>query len=205
MIGVNTDRESLISQVRSRLSAKRFEHTLGVCKMAELLSDFCLPEDREEIFIAALLHDIAKELAESELRDIIAKEGIVLTDADTAPVLHSYAAPHVVKRDFSQLATHKVLSAVEKHTVGDSEMSVFDEIIFLADYIEDGRTYNDCVETRRFMLSSLSKHSVDESVNALHKACIMSMERTCDSLSKRGAIVNPRTLDAIDSLKNKIQ
>ena len=205
MIGVNTDRESLISQVRSRLSAKRFEHTLGVCKMAELLSDFCLPDDREEIFIAALLHDIAKELSESELRDIIAKAGIVLTDADTAPVLHSYAAPHIVRKDFSQFATSEILSAVEKHTVGDSEMSVFDEIIFLADYIEDGRTYKDCVDTREFILSSLSKNSVVESVNALHKACIMSMERTCDSLSKRGAIVNPRTLDAINSLRNKIQ
>ena len=205
MIALNTDQESLMSQVQSRLSAKRFEHTLGVCKMAELLSDFCLPDDREEIFIAALLHDIAKELSESELRDIIAKAGIALTDADTAPVLHSYAAPHIVKRDFSQFATSEILSAVEKHTVGDSEMSVFDEIIFLADYIEDGRTYKDCVDTREFILSSLSKNSVVESVNALHKACIMSMERTCDSLSKRGAIVNPRTLDAINSLRNKIQ
>ena len=205
MIALNTDRESLMSQVQSRLSAKRFEHTLGVCKMAELLSDFCLPDDREEIFIAALLHDIAKELSESELRDIIAKAGIVLTDADTAPVLHSYAAPHIVRKDFSQFATSEILSAVEKHTVGDAEMSVFDEIIFLADYIEDGRTYKDCVDTREFILSSLSKNSVVESVNALHKACIMSMERTCDSLSKRGAIVNPRTLDAINSLRNKIQ
>ena len=167
--------------------------------------DFCLPDDREEIFIAALLHDIAKELSESELRDIIAKAGIVLTDADTAPVLHSYAAPHIVRKDFSQFATSEILSAVEKHTVGDSEMSVFDEIIFIADYIEDGRTYKDCVDTREFILSSLSKNSVVESVNALHKACIMSMERTCDSLSKRGAIVNPRTLDAINSLRNKIQ
>lgn len=205
MIALNKDQESLMSQVQSRLSAKRFEHTLGVCKMAELLSDFCLPDDREEIFIAALLHDIAKELSESELRDIIAKAGIVLTDADTAPVLHSYAAPHIVRKDFSQFATSEILSAVEKHTVGDSEMSVFDEIIFLADYIEDGRTYKDCVDTREFILSSLSKNSVVESVNALHKACIMSMERTCDSLSKRGAIVNPRTLDAINSLRNKIQ
>ena len=204
MIGFNVERESVIREVKARLSEKRFEHTLGVCDMAEHICSYCLPEDREEVFFAALLHDIAKELTECELKDILAKEGITLTEADALPVLHSYAAPYIVKRDFPELATPKILSAVEKHTVGDACMSVFDEIIFLADYIERGRSYRDCIETREFMLSSLVKGDTEACVNALHKACVMSMDLTCNKLLERGQILNPKTLYAKKALMAKI-
>jgi predicted HD superfamily hydrolase involved in NAD metabolism len=204
MINFNVERESVIAEVKQRLSERRFEHTLGVCEMAELLSSYCLPEDGEEIFFAALLHDIAKELTEYELRDVIVKEGIVLDVSATTPILHSYAAPHIVKRDFPQLATPKILSAVAKHTVGDECMTVFDEIIFLADYIERGRAYRDCIATREFILSKLVKGDVSASVNALHKACIMSMELTCNKLLEKGQTLNPKTLYAKKALMAKI-
>ena len=204
MNGFDIERESITLKVKSRLSHKRFEHTLGVCQMAQLLSEYCLPKMEDQVFLAAMLHDIAKELTTSELREIISKEEIFLTEADTAPVLHSYAAPYIVKRDFPEAATPEVLSAVAKHTVGDTDMSVLDEIIFLADYIEPGRTYVDCIATREFMLSSLVKGDVLASVNALHKACIMSMERTCKKLLEKGEIVNPKTMDAKNALMVKI-
>ena len=197
-------REELILKIKPRLSGKRFEHTLGVCRTAELLAEHCLPSEKEEICFAALLHDIAKELSLEEQLSIIKAEHIELTDADTSPVLHSYVAPYVVKRDFSKFATPKVLSAVAKHTVGDADMSVLDEIIFLADYIEDGRTYEDCVTTREFVLSSLVCGDIASNVNVLHKACVMSMDLTCKNLAERGKIVNPRTIDAKKALLAKI-
>lgn len=204
MTNFNTKLEALTLKIKTRLSEKRFEHTLGVCAMAELIARYCLPEAREEICYAAMLHDIAKELSVEEQLDIIRKEGMQLLPADTPPVFHSYAAPYIVARDFPELATPRILSAIAKHTVGDSCMSVFDEIIFLADYIENGRTYKDCVQTREFMLSSMVDGDISANVNALHKACIMSIDRTCKSLIEKGKTVNPKCLDARKALLSKI-
>ena len=204
MSGFGKKLGALELKVKSMLSSKRFEHTLGVCNMAGILADYCLPRDKDEIIAAALLHDIAKELPNDRLVAMINEEGIVLNSADAPPILHSYAAPHVIKSEFPEFATQNILSAVFNHTVGSIDMTVFDEIIFLADYIEEGRTYKDCIETREFMLSSLVKDNVEESINALHKACVMCMKRTCDSLLGKGAVVNPKTLDAINALTIKI-
>lgn len=204
MTDFNTKLETLTLEVKARLSKKRFEHTLGVCDMALLLARYCLPDSRDELCFAAMLHDIAKERPTEELLDIMQKEHIELTEADTPPVFHSYVAPYIVKREFPEFATPRILSAIGKHTLGDACMSVFDEIIFLADYIENGRTYEDCVETREFMLSSLVDGDIAGNVNALHKACVMSIDRTIKSLVKKGKTVNPKSLDAKKVLLTKI-
>ncbi len=198
------EREALALKVENRLSQKRFEHTLGVCRMTEILADYCLPDKKNELAVAALLHDIAKELTFEEHMRIINDEHIILTSADTSSVLHSYVAPYVVKNEFPEFATPDVLSAVANHTVGDAAMSVFDEIIFLADYIEEGRTYKDCVRTREFILSSLVDGDYDGNINVLHKACVMSIDCTCKNLLEKGKIVNPRSLHAKDVLVSKI-
>lgn len=204
MMSFYTKREALISKVKARLSSKRFEHTLGVCRMAEMLAEQCLPDKKCELAVAALLHDIAKELTVEEQMQIIGKEHINLTPADTTAVLHSYAAPYIVKNEFSEFSTPDILSAVANHTVGDADMSVFDEIIFLSDYIEEGRTYKDCVETREYVLSSLIDGNIEANVNILHRACVMSIDRTCKNLLEKGKIVNPRSLDAKKALLSKI-
>ena len=57
--------------VRARLSPKRFSHTLGVKKCAELLGSRLLPDSICELSAAALLHDISKELSPDEQMRII--------------------------------------------------------------------------------------------------------------------------------------
>ena len=56
--------------VRSRLSDKRYEHTLNVRKMAvKLAKRHDADEDRAAL--AALLHDAAKEISKDEMRAIM--------------------------------------------------------------------------------------------------------------------------------------
>ena len=102
MIGFNVERESVIREVKARLSEKRFEHTLGVCDMAEHICSYCLPEDREEVFFAALLHDIAKELTECELKDILAKEGITLTEDEKNTFFDRYVKKYAESYKYSE-------------------------------------------------------------------------------------------------------
>ena len=57
------DFDKLYKAVASRLSEKRYMHTLGVEKAAIRLSERLMPEcDAEEMRAAALLHDITKEM-----------------------------------------------------------------------------------------------------------------------------------------------
>ena len=56
--------------VRSRLSDKRYEHTLNVKKMAvRLAKRYGVDEDKAAL--AALLHDSAKEISKDEMRELM--------------------------------------------------------------------------------------------------------------------------------------
>lgn len=196
----------LKEKVKARLSSARFLHTEGVVRAAKRLSAVLLPGEEKEITVAAYLHDIAKEL---EIRELIslAKKSVGLTEDDLASpeVLHAFAAPALILRDFPQLATPQVLSAVLKHTTGDREMSIFDEIIFISDYIEDGRTYPSCISVREELWNNLSlAKTAEEKEKALHNATLSAINATIESLNKRCRAVNERTRLAEAHIKQKI-
>jgi HD superfamily phosphohydrolase YqeK len=74
-------------------------------------------------------------------------------------------------------------------------MSVFDEIIFISDYAEEGRTYRTCIEVRNYLLDNVRKeNSVSENIRSLHIASLKSIESTIESLTKRNEKINSRTL-----------
>ncbi len=197
---------SLRNSVASFISEARYRHTLGVRDMALYLADFCLPEKKRELSAAALLHDITKELSEKEQMQIISTEGILLSGIDlgSPAVIHSYTAPYFVKRYFSDFATEEILSAIEKHTLGDREMSVFDEIIFLSDFIELGRKYASSVKTREFVTEHMIKGNLTENVKILHRASIMEIDFTIEHLKAKGALIHERSLLARKCLSSKI-
>ena len=56
--------------VHSRLSDKRYEHTINVKKMAVKLAKH-YGADEEQAALAALLHDAAKEISKDEMREIL--------------------------------------------------------------------------------------------------------------------------------------
>ncbi len=195
--------ELLRLAVKDRLSERRYRHTLGVETAAARLGEILCPEDVPSLRAAALLHDITKELSKDEQLALLTEQGI--TDADdtsASAIHHSLTAPAVIKRDFPQFATERVLSAVRNHTTGDAGMSVFDQIIFLADYIEDGRTYPACVELREWIYSNLQKGATAErAVMVLRTAALIEITNTMKSIAERGQQLHPRTLRALEDIK----
>ena len=109
------------------------------------------------------------------------------------PIFHSLSAPSVIERDFPEFYTEDIVSAIYNHTTGDPEMSVFDEIIFIADYIEEGRTYPLCVQLRKQLLGRISTaKSSEECVSLLHDAVIRALENTIIALVERGSFLQER-------------
>ena len=200
--------EKLRLEVGKRLSEKRFSHTLGVERMAVKIGEKCLPNGIDELRVAALLHDISKEYSEAEHLEMAKSHNLALTEEDLgSPQLwHSITAPLVVASEFCEFASEDILSAVRNHTVGSPHMSVFDEIILISDYIEDGRKYDKCVRLRKDLLEMLEKATDSESaVYALDEAVYISLNNNISEFISRGVAYHSKTKATRDAFFTKIK
>lgn len=197
--------QMLKSKVKERLSEKRFLHTLAVKDMAKRLSFFCLPEYTEELTAAALLHDITKEFTKEEEQEAISSFNIELDSEDikSPGIIHSFTAPFIIKRDFPDFATERILSAVRNHTVGAADMSVFDKIIFLADFIEETRAYEASAQVRSFVLENMGVN-LENNVKILNTACIMEIDSTISHLITNKKRINFKNILTRNALLDKI-
>ena len=112
--------------VKSRLSEKRYKHTINVKKMAVKLAKR-YGADEEKAALAALLHDSAKELPKAEMLQIFADNAIIAKNAAKrpAPVWHGYAASVLCQTQWG-VTDPEILSAIECHTTGKQNMSLLD-------------------------------------------------------------------------------
>ena len=200
------DIKKLESEVMLRLSEKRFQHTLGVCRAATEICELCGFDFVNEAQCAALLHDIAKEYPKSELISMISAEGFSLDEEDILSdgVLHSFAAVYVIKHDFPDFATKDILSAVYNHTVGAPDMSLFDEVIFLSDFIEDTRRHAPCIELRKYFFDNAKRGAFSENIKLLHDASARSIDHTLKSLNDRNLPINSKCILTRNALLSKI-
>ena len=81
--------------VRSRLSDKRYEHTINVKKMAVKLAKH-YGADEEQVALAALLHDAAKEIGKDEMCAIMQAHPEYAEGGEARP---THSGPHRMGRD----------------------------------------------------------------------------------------------------------
>ena len=114
-------------------------------------------------------------------------------DLETVPALHSFAGAALAKRDFPDVINDDILSAIYNHTLGRVGMSLFDKIIFISDYIEEGRTATPCIEVREKLKGEIT---ADHCLNlrALDDAIIMSIEHTERFVRLSGGKMNSKSL-----------
>lgn len=196
--------DALREKVRDRLTEKRFLHTLGVEKLAKALGELVLPELVTELRSAALLHDIAKELSREEQLSLIG-DALIGNDYDTPAVYHALAAQALIKRDFAEYATENVLSAVKNHTTGAPDMALFDRIIFISDFAEDGREYPACRAVAKRLFENLdAAKTKEERIKAINASVIDTLNATLDTLKRIERPINRRTLLTISAFADKI-
>ena len=200
LYGVRTDNvmekfsEDALARLRKTveglMSPKRFSHTLGVEKKAEELCRIFAPEKTGKMRAAALLHDITKELSVKEQFDLCDRYKLPVSDDCLAvpKLLHSVTAAALIEDRFAEFADPELVHAVSVHTMGDENMNICDKILYLADYIEDTRTFSDCVELRAFFDERIKNARTDEDrEEALRETLILSFDMTIRNIldSKR--------------------
>ena len=124
--------------VRSRLSDKRYEHTINVKKMAVKLAKH-YGADEEQAALAALLHDAAKEISKDEMCAIMQAhpEYAEGGEARPTPVWHGVCASILARTEWG-VTDKAVLSAIACHTAGKPGMTQLDKILYLADMTSAG-------------------------------------------------------------------
>lgn len=188
--------DRLKRDVASRMSEYRFNHTLGVEKMAICLGEIFMPDNISELRVAALLHDVSKEMDIDEQLCLLDNcERIDKKQKCVPAALHSFSAVAVILRDFPNLATNNILDAVENHTLGSPNMSLFSEIIFISDYIEEGRAYFESASVRKTLFEKIKQSKTQgDRIKALHFATVLSISNTLKDLQKRGLVPDERSL-----------
>lgn len=123
-----------------RLDSRRFEHTEGVAYTAAALA-MRYGESVESALIAGLLHDCAKYMDAPDLATYAAKHSIEASPVEKANpfLLHAKVGEYIARNRYD-VVDELILSAIRYHTTGRPEMTLLEEIIFVADYIEPGRS-----------------------------------------------------------------
>lgn len=197
---------SLREEIRQQMSPYRFAHTEGVEDMVARLAALYCPDETVWLRAAALLHDLTKELAESEQRRIMVANGVSLRpDEDVSPkIFHGITAALQIPERYPAWATPELISAVRWHTTARAGMTLPEALLYLADYIEEGRRFSDCVTLReRFWSAEPTAMTLPQKMAHLRTVLALSLEFTLDSLKKEGAAVCRDTEEAYLWLKQE--
>ena len=190
----------------ARMSPYRMAHTLGVEKMTARLAALFAPDDAPWLCAAALLHDITKEEKNEKQLQLLAAAQITLRPAEAASpkTWHAITAPLVIAAEFPAFATEPLLSAVRWHTTGRAGMTLGEAIVYLADYIEEGRSFPDCV-TLREMFWGKDPAKMDAATRQRHLCDVLlcSFDMTVADILSAGGTVCLDTLAAREDLKKR--
>ena len=195
--------DGLREAVFLRLSPKRFRHTVAVEQMVARLCALYCPEQTPLLRAAALLHDLTKERTPAEQETLCGAYGLPVTPQDRlAPkTLHARTAAAMIPEEFPQFADEVILSAVRWHTTGRGDMTLTEQLLYLADYIDQSRTYENCVILRRYFWGAGPQDLPPEQRAALLRdTLILSFDMTIRDLLAERTPVAPETVQARNRL-----
>jgi predicted HD superfamily hydrolase involved in NAD metabolism len=173
----------LVDVVKKHLDdERRFDHILNVVNVAEQLANH-YGENINDAKIAALLHDITKHDSDEFHQTYIASyfSNNELNEWPK-PLWHALSAVAYSVRDLG-ISDANILNAIQYHTSGRPNMSLLEKIIYVADYIEPSRRFD-------------NKSVYDLAFINLDKAVASIMKSTLTYLEERHATIFKLTQEA---------
>ncbi|MCH5153812.1 MAG: ribosome silencing factor [Clostridiales bacterium] len=145
------------------LTYRRIEHTYRTAVRGAELSKLYGASTHDAV-IACILHDIAKAQDISNYKDLVDLSGF------PEPTVHGPIGAYIAKADYG--VSDEIAQAIKYHSTARANMTVLDEIVYLADKTENGRNYNSLGNMR-----ALSEHNKDIAMLAALKE-IRGLEHT---------------------------
>lgn len=172
------------------LDEHRVAHVAG-CESEAVRLAMRWGEDPELAAEAGILHDITKSLSFDEQLQLCEKYGIINNNSELeAPkLLHAKTGAALARDLFGVSDT--VYAAIRWHTTGKPDMSLFEKILYLADYIEPTRDFEGIDELRELAFTDLDG------------AMVLGLGMTIDEIRRSGHEPYIDTLDAYAWYKEK--
>lgn len=174
--------------VAASLPPARWRHTLAVAETAAALAKRH-GGDPSAARLAGLLHDYARELPPAELMQMAVRFGLDIdpVEAREPLLLHGKVAAALARERFG-LTDPSLLAALALHITGAPGMSLLAKLVFLADFIEPGRTFPQAVPAREAAGRDLSK------------SLLIAFDAIVSYVVAGGYELHPRTLAARNDL-----
>lgn len=175
--------------LQTRLKPKRFEHVMGVVRSAEILAKH-FGANVEKAKLAALLHDCGRQYPTHMLVEEARKRNLRISklEAQLPILLHARIGACVAQEDYG-VQDSEILKAIAAHTVGSAKMSILDKVLYLADMIEEHRSFPG-LEVIRYA----AMHE------PLDKVMIMALDHSIKFIIRKGHTIHPYTVAARNSI-----
>lgn len=172
---------------------RRIKHIEGVAECAIMLKKrhFDAISD-EKVLEAAYMHDFTKEYDNSRHAEIFEKYGISLDECEklSPKLFHAKSAYALAKYEY--LLDDDVCTAILYHTTGRADMTDLEKIIYLADYIEENRTFISCVDVRNTYNMLVEKNYP----TPIDSAILYSLDLTITDLLEEKRMIHRDTFEA---------
>lgn len=149
--------DEMKSKLKESLSKERYIHSIRVMELSENLA-LHYKIDVNKAKIAGLLHDCAKNISRYEEYALLNKYGIVLDEIQkqSHSLIHSILGLYVAKEKYF-ITDEEILEAIYWHTTGRAGMTMLEKVVFIADYIEPGRTFDIAKKVREHVYNDIDR------------------------------------------------
>lgn len=182
--------------VKKFLDEKRYEHVKRVTKCAvEMAKIYGVPVEKVEA--SAWLHDVAKFFNLSVMIDLTKGKYPEVADkmSQSTAVLHGFAGAEFVRQNYELFGIddEEILDGIKYHTIGCENMNTLAKIVYLADAIEEKRSWEGVEKARE-----LAKTDLDETIK-------FEIEEKLKYLLAKDSIIHPNVIKFRNSIiANKI-
>lgn len=193
LYGAKPELDWLREKADAYLKPTRVAHVHGTEAMARSLAERW-GVDADAAAEAAMLHDCTKKLTRDEQLRLCEKYGIIPDrwELENDRLLHAKTGAAVAADRFGM--PEPIASAIRWHTTGRPDMTTLEQIVFLADAIEETRRPYPALETIR--------EAAFEDLDAAVELCA---RRTLALLATRGESIHPNTAQTREYYLKKLE
>ncbi len=179
-------------EMKKRVGTAVYEHSRRTSETAAALA-VTHGADEGQARLAGLVHDIAKDLQASDLLRLADRYGLKVDPVEEKKpyLLHAAVGAKMVADDLG-IDDEQIISAVAKHTFGDTNMSKLDKIIYLADVIEPERRFKGLAEIRK-----RAEVDLDAAFAAAYRGQMI-------FIIEKGGYLHPRTVNVWNRIASEV-
>ncbi len=162
--------EEVKKYVESKLSAKRFYHSLCVEERCVELAKIN-NVDEETARLVGIAHDVAKEMSKEEKLKFAEENNIEFNELEikSRGLMHAKIGAKICEKEFG--FSKEMIEAVASHTTGKPHMDKLAKILYIGDSTSKDRKYENMEYYRDLATEDLDK-GVLEMLNKTIQICI---------------------------------